>query len=215
MPHTAVDIIVILIILLSSILAFVRGFVREFLSLTTWSLAAFLGFKEYAVVAPYFKEYIHQDQIRDFAGGAAVFLGVLIILIPLSMYIRSFIKGEHITSIDRSFGFLFGAARGYLLISIIYLIVSWLLPEEKQPIWLKEANTKPALTYGAEWVKELIPQEQRDLMEKKAKAAEESSEETVPLSDSAKPSAPKEGEGAGKPDILKKILEDVKGPPKP
>ncbi|MBY0428784.1 MAG: CvpA family protein [Alphaproteobacteria bacterium] len=218
MPNTAVDIIVIVIILLSAILAFVRGFVREFLSLTTWTLAAILGFKEYAVVAPYFKEYIHQDQLRDFAGGVAVFLGVLLILIPLSMYIRSFIKGEQITSIDRSFGFLFGAARGYALISIIYLIVSWLLPEEKQPIWLKEANTKPALNYGAELVKEIIPQEQLDLMQKKAKSTEDSKDETpeksiIPSGGPIKQDGGKD-DGEKQPDMLKQILEDVKGAPK-
>ncbi|NDE91081.1 MAG: CvpA family protein, partial [Alphaproteobacteria bacterium] len=140
MPNTAVDVVVIIIILLSAALAFVRGFVREALSLTTWSVAAYLGFTQYARVAPYLEEYIHQPQLRDFAGGAVIFLGVLVLLIPLSMYIRSFIKGDHITSIDRSLGFLFGAVRGFLLLAIIYLIVSWLLPEEKQPVWLKEAN---------------------------------------------------------------------------
>lgn len=213
MPNTAVDIVVIVIILLSAVLAFVRGFVRESLSLTTWSLAAYLGFTQYALVTPYLETHIHQDQIRDFAGGVAIFLGVLIILIPFSMYIRSFIKGEHITSIDRSFGFLFGAARGYLLISIIYLIVSWLLPEEKQPVWLKDANTKPALTYGAEMVKEIIPKEQRELMEKKAKTAgeagEEAADKVVPLGEPVKDEAGKH------PDILQKVLEGVKGhPPK-
>lgn len=222
LPNTSVDIIVIVIILLSAVLAFVRGFVREFLSLATWTLAAFLGFKEYHVVAPYLEEYIHQPQLRDFGGGVVVFLGTLLILIPLSMYIRSFIKGEHITSIDRSFGFLFGAARGYLLISIIYLIVSWLLPEEKQPIWLKEANTKPALNYGAELVKEIIPQEQLDLMKKKAKEGEDNKEETPEKSDekSIIPSggpikqdgAKHEGEKQH-PDMLQQIIEGVKGTP--
>lgn len=223
MPNTAVDIIVVVIILLSAILAFVRGFVREFLSLAAWTLAAILGFKEYHIVAPYFKEYIQQDQLRDFAGGVAVFLVVLLILIPLSMYIRSFIKGEHITSIDRSFGFLFGAVRGYALISIIYLIVSWLLPEEKQPQWLKEANTKPALNYGAELVKEIIPQEQLDLMQKKAKTDEdgkdEPSEKIIPSGgpieqDGASDNNKSDDSKKEQPDILQKVLEDVKGPPK-
>ncbi len=214
MPNTAVDIIVIIVILLSAVLAFVRGFTREFLSLVTWTLAAFLGFKEYPVVAPYLEEYIKQPPLRDFAAGLVVFAAVLLILIPLSIYIRSFIKGEHITSVDRSFGFIYGAARGYALISIVYLIVSWLLPEEKQPVWLKEANTKPALAYGAELVKEVIPQEQRDLMEKKAKATDESGEPvTVPLSD---PSAESEAAPSGekRPDILQHILDGVKGTPK-
>lgn len=204
MPNTAVDIIVIIIILLSAGLAFIRGFVRESLSLGTWSIAAYLGFTQYALVAPYLEQYVHQPQLRDFAGGLVIFGGVLLLLIPFSMYIRSFIKGEHITSIDRSFGFLFGAARGYLLISIIYLIVSWLLPEEKQPAWLKEANTKPALAYGADMVKNLIPEEQRELMEKKAKSAQENSEDAVESGQAVKEEPDKH------PDLLQNILNNTK-----
>ncbi len=205
MPNTAVDIVVIIIILLSAGLAFVRGFVRESLSLGTWSIAAYLGFTQYALVAPYLETSIQQPQLRDFAGGLVIFLGVLLLLIPFSMYIRSFIKGEHITSIDRSFGFLFGAARGFFLISIVYLIVSWLLPEEKQPIWLKEANTKPALAYGADLVKNLIPQEQRELMEKKAKDSQEDSEQAIESGSAIKEEADKH------PDLLQNILNNTKG----
>lgn len=204
MPNTAVDIVVIIIILLSAGLAFVRGFVRESLSLATWSIAAYLGFTQYALVSPYLETSIHQPQLRDFAGGLVIFLGVLLLLIPFSMYIRSFIKGEHITSIDRSFGFLFGAARGFFLISIVYLIVSWLLPEEKQPIWLKEANTKPALAYGADMVKNLIPQEQRELMEKKAKNAQENSEDAIESGAAIKEETDKH------PDMLQNILNNTK-----
>lgn len=206
MPNTAVDIVVILIILLSAGLAFVRGFAREAISMGTWFAASYLGFTQYQLVMPYLEDKIHNEMIRQFASGVVVFLGVLIILIPIGMYIRSFIKGEHVTSIDRSFGFLFGAARGYLLLSIIYLIISWLLPEEKQPAWLKEANTKPILVYGAELTKELIPKEQLELMEKKAKEPQEKSQE--PAIPSGEPAGEKK---SGAKDMLQNVLDDIKG----
>lgn len=174
MPNTAVDIIFVLIILLSATLAFVRGATRELLAVGTWLVAVFLGFTQYPLVTPWLLEHINgkmiqeNEMIRNFLAGLIIFCGVMLVLVPISFYIRSFIKGESITAVDRSFGFVFGAARGYLLLAIFYLLVSWQMPEEKQPEWLKEANTKPALAFGADLVKSLIPEEQRQMMEQKA-----------------------------------------------
>jgi membrane protein required for colicin V production len=195
MPNTAVDIIVVLVILLSAVLAFIRGFVREALALGTWLVAVYLAFNYYPLVTPFLEKEISNAMLRDFAGGLVAFGIVMLVLIPIGFYIRSFIKGDKITSIDRSFGFVFGAARGYLLISIVYLIVSWLMPEEKQPEWLKEANTKPILVYGAGLIKEAIPQEQRDLMEKKT----QETAEQMPSGESIKG------------DALDKVMKSVTG----
>lgn len=177
MPNTAVDVVVVLIILLSAALAFVRGFAREALALGTWLIASYLGFTQYALVTPYLEHHISNPTIRDFAGGIGIFLAVMVLFIPISFYIRSFIKGDPITSIDRSIGFVFGALRGFLLLSILYLIISWLLPEEKQPEWLKDANTRPVLSFGAGLVRDIIPKEQRELMEKKAPEDKEDTKE--------------------------------------
>lgn len=217
MPNTAVDIVVVLLILVSAGLAFVRGFVRESLALGTWLLASYLSFTQYELATPFLKAKISNPMILDFAAGLCVFGAVMLVLVPIGFYIRSFIKGDHITSIDRSFGFIFGAARGYLLLCVIYLIVSWLLPEEKQPTWLKDANTRPALSYGANLIQSMIPQEQRDLMQKKlkdAKAAKDAKEKQ----DSAKPHSNDQAPDAKPPDTkpdenLSKIIDQLKGTP--
>lgn len=201
MPNTAVDIILILIILLSAILAFVRGFMREALALGTWLAAVYLGFTQYPHVTPYLEDKISNPMIRDFAGGIVIFFAVLLILVPIGFYLRSFIKGEQITAVDRSLGFLFGAARGFLLISILYLIVSWLLPEEKQPLWLKEANTKPVMVFGADLVKSLIPAEQRELMEKK--------KDDIPEGESVDQLP--ENTGTGAHDAIDNVINNIKG----
>lgn len=199
MPNTAVDIIVVLIILLSAILAFVRGFAREALALGSWLAAVYLGFTQYPLVVPYLEKHISNPMLRDFAAGICIFFAVMIVLIPIGFFIRSLIKGDHITSIDRSFGFLFGAARGFLLLSIMYLIISWLMPEEKQPVWLKEANTRPVLVFGADLIKKTIPEEQRQLMEKKA---EETTEDAESLPET--PALPNK-------DAIDNVINNIKG----
>jgi membrane protein required for colicin V production len=179
MPNSLVDIFVIAVILISAVLAFIRGLTREMLSLGTWLLAIYLAFTQFDKVAPYLEEQVANATIRDFLAGLIIFGAVLIILLPIGFYLRGFVKGEQVTAIDRSLGFVFGALRGYILMVVIYLVVVLALPEEKQPVWLKEANTKPALAYGAEIIRNAIPAEQRDFLEKKKKDAEEVEEQPL------------------------------------
>jgi membrane protein required for colicin V production len=46
---------------------------------------------------------------------------------------------------DRSLGFLFGLARGLVLVSICYLFYGWLVPAEKQEDWVRNAATLPMI----------------------------------------------------------------------
>ncbi|HVY12503.1 MAG TPA: CvpA family protein, partial [Alphaproteobacteria bacterium] len=155
----------------------------------------FLAFTQYHRITPFLEDKIPNAMLRDFVGGLAIFAAVMIILLPIGFYLRGFVKGEQVTAIDRSLGFVFGAARGYLLMCIFYLIVAWLVPEEKQPVWLKEANTRPALVYGAELIRKTIPAEQLAIIEKKKRENEEkekkegkADEAAVPAPSSAPPS---------------------------
>ncbi|MBI3419343.1 MAG: CvpA family protein [Proteobacteria bacterium] len=216
MPHTAVDIIVIAVILISAVLAFIRGLTREVLSLGTWLLAIYLAFTQYGRVTPWLVEKITNPVVRDFVGGLIIFAAIMIVLLPIGFYVRGFIKGEQITAVDRSLGFVFGAGRGYVLMAILYLIVAWLLPEEKQPAWLKEANTRPALAYGADVMRDMIPAEQRALLEKKAHQAEENaskeSEEPPPEEDKDKDKS-KAPTLDGKVDQLDRVIQQNSGKP--
>lgn len=224
-PITSVDIVFVLVILISAGLAFLRGFVRESLSVGAWVVAGWLAFTQYDIVAPYFEGKIASESIRNFAGGVCIFLGVLLVFIPITFYIRSFVKGDHITAIDRSFGFLFGAARGFLLLSLLYWGFSLIVAENKQDAWLKDAATRPLLSYGANKIKAWMPEEDRTLLEKNAKIAREKREKeeaaTVaddnssttlpPPQDSAKPSAKGAHDGMTLGGIIDHIKDSLKG----
>ena len=62
-------------------------------------------------------------------------------------------------SIDRAVGLLFGLARGAFLVSLAYLVVSWVVPPSDQPIWLREARMAPLVREGALALDAIIPPE--------------------------------------------------------
>lgn len=144
MTVTLLDLILIGIMLVSAILAMVRGFSREILSIVSWVAAALAAYAFYPFVAPYAQNYIASETAAMAAAALAVFLVALIIVSFITLRIADFIIDSRIGPIDRTFGFLFGAARGLLLVVVAIVFFNWLTPEN-QPAWVAGAQSKPML----------------------------------------------------------------------
>ena len=149
MPITVLDVIVIVVVLISAILAMVRGFVREVLSVASWVAAAAAAYFFYKPVVPLVQPYIASTTVATIVAAAAIFFIALIVASYITMKISDFVIDSRVGAIDRALGFLFGAARGVLLLVIALLFFNWLVP--KPPPWVMPAQTKPMLDdLGAE-----------------------------------------------------------------
>ncbi|MFC4625134.1 CvpA family protein [Daeguia caeni] len=156
MPITMLDGILLGITLVSAVLAMVRGFSREILSLASWAAAAVAAYLFYKPVLPYVQPYISNETIAQIAAAAAVFLGVLIVVSLITMKIADFIIDSRIGALDRTLGFLFGAARGVLLVVVAMLFFNWLVPSN-QPVWITNAKSKPMLDSLGQQLMSLLP----------------------------------------------------------
>ena len=152
-----VDIAVIAITLISGLLALARGLVREVFSIVAWIGAIVLSLYLYPYVSPLFAGFIDNTKIADFVSGIIVFLIALLVLSLLAIAISSLVKGKKLNIIDRTLGLIFGLVRGLAIVSFLYLMVSIILFQEDQPTWIKDANTRPVLAYGAQTIYMLVP----------------------------------------------------------
>ena len=50
---------------------------------------------------------------------------------------------------DRTLGFIYGLARGLVLVAIAYLFYGWLLPLDRQDDWVKNARSLPMIRQAA------------------------------------------------------------------
>lgn len=177
-----IDISVAVILLLSAILAFMRGFLREAVSLATWTGAFFATIYLYPVVQPWMRTQIDKAIIADGATAVTLFCVALIILIPIGSMIANIVKGNTLTAIDRSLGFVFGLLRGMLVACLMYLgaLVVWPQPD-MQPDWIASAKTRPLLEAGAGLIKSFIP----EYSQNEAKVAIQKAEETKKNLDNA------------------------------
>jgi len=166
MPITVFDGLLIGLMLLSGILAMIRGFSREVLSVGSWiaaAVAAFYFYKQLApVVSPYTTVINSSPIVAEVAAGAIIFILTLIVVSLITMRIADFIVDSRIGALDRTLGFVFGAARGALLVIVGLLFYNSLAPDN-QPAWIADAKSKPMLESIGESITQVLPD---DLMER-------------------------------------------------
>ncbi|MGE7369962.1 CvpA family protein [Neorhizobium sp. NPDC001467] len=145
MPITIFDGIVIGVTLFSAVLAMVRGFSREVLSIASWAGSVAAAYYLHPLLLPYAKNYTADDRIALAASLGIIFLVALIIITFITTRIADFIIDSRIGALDRTLGFLFGAARGILLLVVALGFWNWLVGAQAQPDWVKQAKSKPFL----------------------------------------------------------------------
>lgn len=126
---TAIDGIVAAVIVLSAILAYSRGFVREAMAIVGWIAAAILAFMFAKTVQPLIQElpvvgeFLGEScELGIIAAFAAVFAVALIVASLFTPLFSSAIQRSVLGGLDQGLGFLFGVARGVLLVGVALLV---------------------------------------------------------------------------------------------
>jgi len=159
LPVNAIDLGVMFVLLISGILAYVRGLVHEVLSVGAWVGAIFATIFFYPAVQPYARDLIPIDLVADLSTGVVMFVLTLVILSLATRAISSRVKDSALNVLDRSLGFLFGLARGALVVCVAFLGFEFLVPEEEQPEWVTSARSIPLIRLGTAELSALIPED--------------------------------------------------------
>lgn len=159
MPITLLDIIVLGVMLLSGLLAMVRGFMREILSIAAWATAAIVTLTMYQRFIPMAKEYTDSDTIATVAVAAILFLGTLIVASVITVKVSDMILDSRIGALDRTLGFVFGLARGLLIVVVAFAFFNWLVVEKSQPNWVTSAKSLGVLKGTGEWLQRQLPED--------------------------------------------------------
>jgi membrane protein required for colicin V production len=208
MPITFLDLVLLAVMLISGLLAMVRGFMREILSIAAWGAAALVTLYSYSKLLPTAKTYFNSDTIASVAVVAGVFIGTLIIVSVITVRISDMILDSRIGALDRTLGFLFGLARGLLIVVVAYEFFIWLVPDKQRPDWVVGAKSRTMLDSTGEWLKGLLPDDPENTILKRFKKNKPEDEQT-----DADQAAPGSGDGYSKParDSLKKLIEKPTG----
>lgn len=156
MPITLLDGILVGFTLVSAMLAMVRGFSREVLSIASWIAAAAAAYFFWQPVLPFVQPHIDNEKLAMAASAGIVFVIALIIVTLITMKIADFIIDSRVGALDRTLGFLYGAARGILVVAVGLLFFNWLVGDNK-PAWVADAKSRPLLESVGAKIESLLP----------------------------------------------------------
>ena len=145
--------------LISGLLAMIRGFMREILSIAAWVAAAVATVLLYPRLLPMAKQNITSDILANVAVVGGVFMLTLLAVSIVTIRISDMILDSRIGALDRTLGFLFGLARGLIIVVVAFLFFSWLVPTSRQPEGVREAKSRVVLQGTGEWLQALLPQD--------------------------------------------------------
>lgn len=162
---------------LSTIVAFFRGFMREVLSLVAWVGAAVITIYLFPQTTEFTKHYVKKETLAAGSAALGTYLCALITLSLINSIIIRYLKtGAEVGIIDNVLGLVFGAIRGAFIVSLAFLIMSAVVPNEsnvlgsgppkkKYPEWMQTAITRPYLEEGAGILMKVAPGYLSDLEE--------------------------------------------------
>jgi membrane protein required for colicin V production len=198
MVFTGVDVGVAVLVLISAILATARGFTREVLSLATWAGSAAIAAYMYFYHSDIARTYIKEELVATGVTVIGSFLVALIVLHLLTMWIGDLVVDSRVGPLDRTLGFVFGAARGVLICVVAAVFANFLLgPADKLPEMLRDAKSFPPLMSAGDYLIALLPDDIEkqftDFLEKRNQTPDVGPDETTapeePAGDATTPPA--------------------------
>ena len=149
-PLTYLDLALVAMMIVSGLLAMYRGFTREVLSILSWIAAAaavlYFVFYQKPLAEQLAQQFSAPLIVAQVAGGALVFLIILIVVHLITARISDSILDSNVGMIDRILGFAFGVVRGFVLIVIPFMFYEAFYPEPSTQFpWVREARSLPYL----------------------------------------------------------------------
>ena len=162
---TVVDGAVALVIILSGVLAYSRGFVRETLSILGWIGAAVAAYyfapmatplvQEIPILSEFLGDSCELSVIAAFAGVFAIALILISIFTPV---FAGAVQRSALGGVDQGLGFLFGVARGVLLVAVALIIYERVMVGEPVAM-VDDSQTAAILSNFSDRVADEIPSE--------------------------------------------------------
>jgi membrane protein required for colicin V production len=173
---TALDIIVLFLLGGGAVFGFMRGFVQEALSLIAWILIIAAVRVLHGPATAALSESVGTES------GAAVlaFLAIVIVVYALGRWIAKSIGSKSRKSvlgpIDRVLGFGFGALKGLIFATLIFLLLvmgyeTMFGAKEPRPEWMEKSRTYPLLNASGDAMSAFV-REQREADDTESETAE-------------------------------------------
>ena len=116
------DYVVIAVVVLSAIVGAVRGLVREAVALCAWVVALFVAWHFSDLIALHLGGLLAASEVRPWAARVIIVALILLIGAGIGALLGHYVRVSIFSGMDRLLGFIFGAARGVVLIAVFVML---------------------------------------------------------------------------------------------
>lgn len=171
------DVIILIVIGISALIALSRGLVKEVLSIIGWVLGTASVIYLLPILTPITSAYIATGWLAGIVTSLFVLIAFLITWIYFTSGIVGKIRSSKLSNVDRILGLFFGIIRAFLLVILFYILISWMIPTDRQSEVLTKSKYFQIAGSFAKPIEELIPESTLVLIREKTKAVGEEAED--------------------------------------
>jgi membrane protein required for colicin V production len=135
------DYVVITAVVLSAIVGTLRGFLREAIALAAWLVALFVAWHFSDMIEPHLGGLLAASYVRPWAARVIIVALILLLGAGIGAIMGHYVRLSIFSGVDRFLGFLFGAARGLVLVGV-FVILGQLLKLDGE-IWWRHSMLLP------------------------------------------------------------------------
>lgn len=135
------DVLVLVIIAFCMIRGYFKGLTREISGIIGVVVGFYGANTYYQLLTPYLETLIKTPAARSLICFFVLFCGILILIGLLAALIRKVLSLVFLGWVDRSFGLVFGTAKGGLIVSVLFIMMMTFIPDNGQ--FLSGSKTAP------------------------------------------------------------------------
>jgi membrane protein required for colicin V production len=136
---------------LSCFIGLIRGFVREALSLVIWIAAVLVARVFGGQLETLLVDHIETPSVRLMTAYAVLFISTLLLGAMVSYLIGALVRATGLSGTDRLLGMVFGAARAFIIVMAILILLPGFIPVNEDD-WWKQAQLIPHFQSCEGWV---------------------------------------------------------------
>ena len=144
------DIFVVIILIYNVGQCFFKGFSLSLISFSKWVLSTIVTIILVPKLQPIVSEYIQSEFVNNIGLGIAIFIFTLFITIIIGKTLSKAVTWTGVGSIDKTFGFLFGFFKGYIVCICFFSILNWFYPYQNWGISAEDAISFNFISKGSE-----------------------------------------------------------------
>ena len=151
------DLSIILIFFYNILQCSTKGFSLSVISFMKWVLSTIITIILVPKLQPYVSDYIQSEFVNNIGLGVLIFVFTLFFTILVGKTLSRAVTWTGVGSIDKTFGFLFGIFKGYVVSVCIFSILNWFYPYKNWGISAEEAISFSLIYKGSELLIEEFP----------------------------------------------------------